>query len=1044
LENVLQDKVTWCSKDSFAYFIGLLNYDKGLRPDFGRYYSFDLTSGYNPQAFVEAIQLSAQRNVLDESLLFGYESKGLSAGSIVNARAGTEAQAFIKYRDCEMREGEYCPIFAMNSFKNAGRPVIGYFTIDDKNDVYLGLVYNRNDVPVEQLKQYRSLFVTRVVQFVTTGTLKGWVVSTPNYQMIYSPIDDADADEVVNLQGPEISEFYVYSFKQSETDESQEVLSYDITGTQNVNVNIKVENNASYCIVYNIEPDGEETGQKKYPVEYSSQEDAYGIFGQEFTLTEGSGLKFVGAYCISEEGIPSHKTRDTITLDTSGIELIGRTLPDIVDTREPYVRIPKSGFIKARSRYAKLSECWLYPKQMTGTLPPAPECGDTEPTENYENYAGCCYITDKGRGLYFWNADISCISPYISETNKYIELELKCRDEFGTEKPMGTTKVYRWSAELPDFELPNSFIFSTNGFPTTDAEQTRFWFDPKCGDQSELYTVGDEEGKANPVRFSENGKDFVFSAVKKLDEDTSLFNLIFVASDEDGMQSCTASVQWWKHKDYTGELLDDDEHWNNLNGSDVTNPKIPPKWECTPRELSTGDPTKIEYTCPLPLQVNAVNNITVTCQDKQGQPATRSFRATWDEEGPIIENFNMEKYLEFIKYENRRREDPNMFFTLKDLYTPIGTKNCKVRIALQDFTDAEYDCTVQSKLDTTTGSENPRYADVTCVPTLIEGMEKPTLPIAIIDWTKDKQIEIECKDDVNNVNLTQDNAHQSLNGYMPQFTTDNIADEIIRACNIVRHRYSQEQIEELGFADEGIPGSVEVRDEAGNNQLDEDGVTIIVYYDGTGDVNWDRIISKYQEWQDRNENKIVRNPECASQAVCSGVLDVLTIGTVQTAFKSAQAAGKGARMSQFLKTMGKTFVKNLRNLRNLENLKFFLKFCLVKIAPQALRVGWRVQDASQCRQSDPRFFANLATGALEAVPIAGTVTSIAELAIPDPFELEVCHSELKGGGLYIIRAKAAESRLSDYLPGGSVLEPCFAACDDFACQVVITKIELQR
>ncbi|MCD6522223.1 MAG: hypothetical protein J7K68_00595, partial [Candidatus Diapherotrites archaeon] len=1071
LENVLQDKVTWCSKDSFAYFIGLLNYDKGLRPDFGRYYSFDLKNTDSTK-FVEAIQRSAARgNELDESLLFSYESKGFAPDSIVNSRVGTQAQTFIKYKECDLSTSTECPAFAVNTMKRLNLDIVGYFTIDDKNDAYIGLVYNKGKIVdvgggLTQLNAYRVLFITRLMQYLTKGEIdaSAWKSYTPNFQMVYSPRHDPAASQIVDLIGPDIASLKIYGFDfYGNTNE-------DLVGQQKVWLQIEVSGSPQYCVVSNVEPDGTEVDTQTIAGFENATESTTNpenkVLVTEWNLTPGSGLKTVSVYCVDTSGIASHKVRDTITLDVTGMELVV-PLPEIITTRDTTTEVPQYGEILVRDRYSKIQYCELVgPDDTIKEICDDNNDGVFDSNDNIDNNAndmtddGCCTVIENKRSLYFWNAKVKCRSPFITKTSEYVPVTLVCRDELGNEVELGQTKIWRWSAEVPEFTLPSSFIFSMNRLPNMAAEDVHYWFN-----REELGS--DVPG---PVTVA---KDVTFEAT---DFGDNIFLLKFNAKDEDGMDSCTVSINSWE-QNYDGSTIDGSEQDNTYNGQKT--------WSCSAeKELIPGTSQEIRYSCPLVLRKNAVNNITVTCQDKQGQEAPQSFKITWDEEGPAVVNedengngkldegedtdkdgeldvFETEIFGKIDPETNRRNMKPKLFFEVMDSYSEVTSCYVEIEEIIEGFSTL-YQCKLSPVLIGESGAAFVR----TRKKAVCEPVDNASLFPEMIRYDSGR-IHFYCTDRVNNQDHDTD---RQFTNHMKTVALSQLPKDIITACHIIRENYSPEEIAELDYLDLGEPGSVELVDRNGKNDLDTDGVAFTMKY--SGDTPWKRNELAKAIASETTKLTIPRAEECATQSICDAAIVGITWwagGAQERAWKETLKVARETSKNN-IEVWTKNAVKVFKVAKGTKipisyaaatitshaikrALTYSVVYHIIKGAvgtvaeikdeegikqkiTEKLENSYREVDGSfGCEEYPvPEWYSHIQ----DFVPLA----TIFQLGMPDKMQVFLCSESNIKPGMYtvIVRGNQIDMSASES-EVAQMLSSCFDSCDDFVCEVTIVPMK---
>ncbi len=409
--NVTVKPGEWCSYDNNSYLIGLMNYDRDIRPLFGKYYSFD-ENGDNAEIF-KAIEIakSAGNNVT-ASAMFGYGVDGVDPDEIVSEITGGQAQSFIKWKTCSLDQGINCPGFAVNYLKqHPDYGVIGYMRINQYNDIYLGLVYDKEKIPESMLDRYKALFITRLMSWAIEGKTSGLDDQyNTNAYWIYVPKNDRNASQVIDVVGPNVTDVEVMW-----TDELGAIHT-DFAGDLNVTVRITADKTAKFCYVANVMPDGTFTGPKGEgkPGQTNnviSSGNNFQVFElSDWQLIPGLGIKRVAAYCVDNSGVSSPVAMGVIKLDTSGVELVGR-LPDTILMFEPF---KKDAFtFKVMSRYTGVTSCWLeWPNDTSfnGQAPQPTEghmnaisnenvCANEQDENHNGNLSdGCCYISGAGTG----------------------------------------------------------------------------------------------------------------------------------------------------------------------------------------------------------------------------------------------------------------------------------------------------------------------------------------------------------------------------------------------------------------------------------------------------------------------------------------------------------------------------------------------------------------------------------------------------------------------------------------------------------------------
>ena len=395
------ENATWCDFNYSSYIVGLMNYDRDIRPLLGKYFSFDQNE--DNEDMLKAIdEAKSMGNNVTASALFGYGVEGQDPASVVAQISGGQAQSFISWKTCSIDQSTDCPQFAVTYMRtHPDTNIIGYMRIDEYNDIHLGVMYRKDKVPEQNLDRYKVAMVTRLMAWAINGEeVKLDNEYNNNAYWIYLPETD-DLSQVVDVKGPTINDTMVYW-----TDELG-VMHTDFAGSLNVTVRITATNDAQYCFVANVMPDGTFTGPKGEgkPQETNnviSQGNGKKIFEYEdWQLAPGLGLKRVATYCIDSSGVASDVGVAEIKLDSSGIELVGK-LPDTVLMFEPF---QKSAFpFKVMSRYTSVTRCWLeWPndtnyKPTDGELAAESDQACDNQNKNENSNDGCCYVSGAGTG----------------------------------------------------------------------------------------------------------------------------------------------------------------------------------------------------------------------------------------------------------------------------------------------------------------------------------------------------------------------------------------------------------------------------------------------------------------------------------------------------------------------------------------------------------------------------------------------------------------------------------------------------------------------
>ncbi len=454
----------WCDFNTQTYLVGLMNYDRDIRPLFGKYYSFD-QNGDNAEIF-EAIDIakSAGNNVT-ASALFGYGVEGIDPETIVSEITGGQAQSFVKWKVCSLDQSIDCPGFAVNYLKsNPDLGIIGYMRINEYNDVFLGLVYRKEKVPAEMLDRYKAAMITRLMAWAIDGQdLTGALPNeyNNNAYWLYLPEKD-DLSQVIDVVGPDEPSVLVMW-----TDDLG-IIHTDFAGSLNVTVRATTDNSAKYCYVANVKPDGTFVGpggsgepvQVDNIVPGGSEQKTFEV--PDWTLIPGLGVKRVAVYCVDEAGVTSPVGIGEIKLDTSGIDLVGR-LPETVLMFKPF-ETDKLVF-HVMSRYTDVTKCWLEWPKDTNYPQTDGELGYCNEDKNKDGNVGdgCCNVDiswNPGDGvtLIYNYAEVTCNSPTIpeGEYNKYLPVNVVCENAAGVKKTLGQVYFYEYAPGAPQIFLPQT------------------------------------------------------------------------------------------------------------------------------------------------------------------------------------------------------------------------------------------------------------------------------------------------------------------------------------------------------------------------------------------------------------------------------------------------------------------------------------------------------------------------------------------------------------------------------------------------------------
>ncbi|MFC2174420.1 hypothetical protein ACFLQ2_00935 [archaeon] len=1075
----MDNSSTWCNDASSHYIMGLMNYDKTLRPDFGSYMSFQGEA----QLFLDAIaKAKEQGNDIDATLIFGHDAYN------TQKRTGQEAMTFFTYQECEKGDSSDCPTFAAKRVSD-DFPVIGYYHVTDRDDILIGMVYDEDKIvgpggAYTLIPKYRMAFAKAMTIYFTTGLTDGWgvensgwpVFNKQNFQMTMSPAHYGLADQLIDLTGPVLSDFKIYGYTPF-----MEGRQESMVGSKDVDIEFVVTGDPDVCFISNLDASGQAI--QEIPSAEFLHQGSYQVLSMPWELMEGSGLKWVSAYCVNEFGIPSHKLRANITLDDSKMKLV-RPLPRIITTNKAVTSVPttKDWTLEVRDRYSPLQFCQL--KLPDGTYDNIEECDDNndgkfedtvdtvdnnnngvpvssdnpsgprviEKTDIASYLDGCCKITPKsvpGEAGYYFIDELTCWSPFITEMDAATEVELECRDESGNTESLGTVSIWRYSDDKPDFEVPEDFIMSTDyDFKYPQDRQMQ------PSDSTFHFNLPDmpsgAEGKA------------VFGDFELEPVDGGLW------SPEGGMFEYSFTVFDMDGFDPSGPCEVDFERYT-VDAANAFSPDTP--YPCTGEPTEPGSLREQRVTCEMPLLKDYINRASITCTDLSaggGKEATKSFELTWDEKPAEVldASFDMEA-LGVGRMGGGRAINPEIFFDVQDDYSNV--ESCKVEIGTRaTIEDAffEYACELQDKLRSDGNTYGGTYKHAVCSP-----IDNSTVHSAMISFHEDS-LKVTCTDEVKNLKKETIN---KWDGGIKTPTIDNMYQDLIDMCRMVRDKSSAEEIEAKGYIDLGDKaGSIKLDDGFGSDDIDEDGVAYVMAYQATDKDYPDHVKNWWQDTFDSpwakediaeyvgSETKtmeIGRSAECAT----GGAVDVLILGTMLatggTSTLTWEAAKQEAQISvrHAMAWAVSTAAKTTFSTTGAANLARYLVVATVQgyatpIQKNLVDVGMESAFEDDM-QSDVALECNEEPGMtgsdiVEALP----VVRLLGVGIPDEFQAFVCAPEkdgLKPNQLYYMVASAKKfdfSGIGSDSGGASdvvtdVVSIALDSCDDFVCVVGVVPMD---
>ncbi len=910
---------TWCSRtgsneEMATYFMSLLNYNRDLRPNLGKFYSF--AQDTDAELMVKGLQEARKKgNQIKNSMLFSYDSEGISPGTLISSRTGGAASSKIYYKECALNNAAGCPEFARNSFT---QPAIGYLNVNQFNDVKIGMVYNVSSITRQELREYRALYMTRLAQLASGDTVNAQFSSTAwsftvkangEKGLIYNPADDDNKEQVVDLTAPEITEFKLKG------EDFYGEPNKELTGKTDLKAKIKANGDISYCTIVNVKPNGEETEGKNVS--------GFKPFGDQktvladFKILSGSGIKTARAWCY-EHGVPSHKKGDGIVLDESGLKLIP-ALPSLYTLDFKSERFPNLGAIKnVRSRYSQPDYCWMelsnYDKPTEGEMQAEATkntiCGNDE-DENANGYqddgCGCTTIHKEdekdeescgpfpegaaNEGIFFYTTPVHFQTPVITNemATEKIETEVYCRNKAGNEQEMltkdgKTMKLYKWSQQVPDFKLPEDLTLALPDLPDVREESFRIY-------QTDSDLV--KERDINPATIISKERGFTIKATGDIieptdsngaeptdsngaenGEDSRIFKLTFRVTDEDGIEegeeSFDVKSDYWK-EDHTGRMTDDSNSFGSTS--------------CNAEPVTPGDLTEHKVTCPIKMVNNSVNDITVTGKDRRDNTRTETFKVIWDQNPPRINDLSMNPLGKLVLQENEgplRDMSPKISFTVTDRYTPIGGCDARLNFGAEAADYLSYGCKLKPK---TQVKNQPNKAKVVCDYKNITDDKTAHWPLLLLDMSN--PVTIDCWDGLLNRNIKNiEDTGKGLKG----IDATEVSDIVVKACKLVRKDSSAEEIQKAGFRDVGEEGSIELKEHhTSGADIDEDGVYISVVV--TGEDSMEVVEPGKDEKGEiakavKNRLHNMKIPswsiDCATGGIC--------LGGIQAAIRAASAA----------------------------------------------------------------------------------------------------------------------------------------------------------
>ncbi|MCD4740340.1 thrombospondin type 3 repeat-containing protein [archaeon] len=994
-----ENKGRWCENTGQSYMIGLLNYDQNIRPDNGQYYSFE---GTQAERIPKAIQYAQTKgNNITISSLLAYDATGIEPSSIglSPTRLGGTPQTFLKYMDCEMHDTTQCPTFAINEFTGLRKecetdgdcgdqncingicatpcsdntecttgetcngeycitneqvtgkdtseealkdayPIIGYFDIDTKDNINLGLIYDQSRITTEQLDQYRALFMTRITQYATTGieqgqeTAYGWYSGSTNTRMIYVPTLDTHKDETIDLSSMDIN-VYIYYYEYNE--EEDPIKNTKIAGDNNIFVTIEMNERPQYCMIGDLMPNGTilykepETSQKDEVVDNPDLRRPYAI-NSEWELLGKDGRKRVAAYCVDQKGITSKIAIAEIRLDTSGVEFASRK-PERIAMYKPMLFKDNMPFL-VRSKYADVTQCWISlkgsptegetdyepnrPRDGSGSLcwnDKDDNKGNQSIPEKYRKEDGCCTITKKedsssGEHHYFNLWEVECNSPTIEKVNEDIPVEFWCATNLNHKVMLADFSMYRWDTEKPVFPMPRHFTLSVNGTAqsrpigtvTTNTynkggiglffNEEIVW---KTNTTGELETYEPLNASVNAEKITEKGLWLKYS-----EENTAIlhdardengykeFELVrksekrydfkFIATDSDGVEACTAE--------------------SGLQGE--THPYIT---SC--ERTHAGDTTKVIVNCSIELK-EGPNEVNISCRDTIGKSVNYTLNILLDETPPQVD-WNSIAMTEMggMVSEDEREMIPEITFTVNDTHSDVEQCTVTVDSVLKGLKSRFYKCTL-------TDNPDGKNKNAVCRP---EG--EIFLPLLLMS-IEENSVTVNCTDEVQNLfSGTPIDERGDPRNFIGEASRpiEAMPADIVKMCEVLRYGATQDKISSLGFSDqsEDLDGVKELKDDI-INQIDEDGIYFDMFYCGADTCGQKTNITKIEldevshiVGEQTKEFKVPMHAECLTEAACDIAITILTLGTGKVAqaapkaSKAAIATGRTARVLQRFK-----------------------------------------------------------------------------------------------------------------------------------------------
>jgi hypothetical protein len=969
----------WCDPASWQYTMGLLNYDKSLRPERGMYASFE--AGDSQAAdLIAAIRFSHDPlgNAVNEGLALSYDKADEPAG-VVSALTAGEPATWMKYVECDLQHSADCPKFAADALKTSGEKAVGFFDIDEYGDVKMGMVYNRSRVVDEEggfingLKRLRTAFATRLLEYWTKGELGGkagvtasaWSKKATNSEMVYHPEKD-DTTAIVTLVGPTITTAKVIGTGLDALDIGQ-AFNEQLTATTKVQVAIELategaQQDMPYCVVGNLLPNGKITGEHMCdPNAAVSVPPAY-TFLCDHDVDAGDGLKQVSVFCVDSEGLPSERKVKTIKLDTTGIELLQELVTPIYigssDATALTRLMPKA---LVRDRFGEPTKCWLA-STTTGLKTegeeeqggaemcngPAVTNADGSKTIPFEgkdsnkNDAvddGCCSIvippgSGTGDYQYFNVAEVQCTSPNILEEDKFVPAALKCRDTVGHIATLGTIQFFKWSHSAPVFAMFDDFAFATTKYEKiTEEGVSHYEYSGKKtnGDaNAELHFYGTGLAETVYGRYYEvvDGRDTAFSADTENNADT--FHYEVDVSDDDGIASCESTVKlttqaWSKSGDKV----------TPSSSLKPTVEAVKPAVKCEAPRYVDGN-KEVLVSCPMELK-EGVNEVTITCTDVTGKSTSIKHTYTRDETPPVmVWKADVKKTVKITPWGYAADDEswvnsPDVWFTVADDYTNID--QCIAELDLKQPTDTvwAYQCTPLG-----TGMARGDKREVHCTLSDTVTGAKFDMPTLLVNFDNG-WLKLYCTDKVGNMMLPKpddDYAVGKMDWSGP--STTEFYNDVLQACKMMRNGASASDIERRGWIDLGVDGAVGVSDEYagfGSSQMDEDGVLKVVRYSSGDAIDKGEVTNKYN---DNKPSGVWPRPSCASTAVCMGAIDA--VSAVFTGGSAEKAVNEGVAQA---KAEARTVVKDVAKETTKDVSKTVAKDVSKKIGSQITAALWK-------------------------------------------------------------------------------------------------------